>query len=137
MILTNDNEWYALKRCQNTTKSAQIQQNNMIRCLNQDVTVPQIPQSILEQSQARETISKQPGDRPIEFRIRRDGAEQTIAVTPYRDGDRTLVGLYMKDDTRTLTPADRHWFYMFIGVVENLVTLLVIWTAWRWPRLAP
>ena len=56
------------------------------------------------QSQARETISKAPGDRPIEFRIRRDGAEQTIAVTPYRDGDRTLVGMYMNDATRTLKP---------------------------------
>jgi len=56
------------------------------------------------QSQARETISKQPGDKPIEFRIRRDGAEQTIAVTPYRDGDRTLVGMYMSDAMRTLTP---------------------------------
>ena len=34
----------------------------------------------------------------------------------------------------TLTPADTAWFYRFIGGVENLVTLGVIWTAWRWPR---
>jgi hypothetical protein len=34
----------------------------------------------------------------------------------------------------TLVPADTSWFYRFIGIVENLVTLLVIWTAWRWPR---
>lgn len=35
----------------------------------------------------------------------------------------------------TLTPGDTAWFYRFIGGVENLVTLGVIWTAWRWPRL--
>jgi hypothetical protein len=33
----------------------------------------------------------------------------------------------------TLTPSGTHLFYRFIGVVENLITLLVIWTAWRWP----
>ncbi len=38
-------------------------------------------------SQVVETISKKPGDKPIEFRIRRDGAEQTIPVTPYKEGD--------------------------------------------------
>lgn len=36
----------------------------------------------------------------------------------------------------TLTPANTALFYRFIGVVENLVTLAVIWTAWRWPRTA-
>ena len=41
-------------------------------------------------SQIAPAISKKPGDKPIEFRIRRDGVEQTIAVTPYREGDRTL-----------------------------------------------
>lgn len=56
------------------------------------------------QSQAREAISKSPGDKPIEFRIRRDGAEQTIAVTPYREGDRTLVGMFMSDSTRSYKP---------------------------------
>lgn len=34
----------------------------------------------------------------------------------------------------TILPADTSWFYRYIGVVENLVTLLVIWTALRWPR---
>lgn len=33
----------------------------------------------------------------------------------------------------TILPADTSWFYRYIGVVENLVTLLLIWTAWRWP----
>lgn len=36
----------------------------------------------------------------------------------------------------TLAPASTALFYRFIGVVENIVTLAVIWTAWRWPRTA-
>jgi regulator of sigma E protease len=49
------------------------------------------------QSQVAEAISKKSGDAPIEFRVRRDGVEQTIPVTPYKDGTTTRVGLYMKD----------------------------------------
>ena len=55
-------------------------------------------------SQIAQTISKKPGDQPIEFRIRRDGVEQTIAVTPYREGDRTMVGLGPKEATRSYKP---------------------------------
>jgi hypothetical protein len=32
----------------------------------------------------------------------------------------------------TILPADTAWFYRYIAVVENAVTLLVIWTALRW-----
>jgi regulator of sigma E protease len=55
-------------------------------------------------SQVIEAISKQPGDRPIAFTIRRDGVDQTIAITPYREGDRTLIGLYMNEATRSFKP---------------------------------
>jgi Family of unknown function (DUF6326) len=34
----------------------------------------------------------------------------------------------------TILPANTPWFYRYIGVVENGVTLALIWTAWRWPR---
>ena len=34
----------------------------------------------------------------------------------------------------TILPADTSWFYRYIGIVENVVTLALIWTAWRWPR---
>lgn len=34
----------------------------------------------------------------------------------------------------TVLPAGTSWFYRYIGVVENGVTLALIWTAWRWPR---
>lgn len=33
----------------------------------------------------------------------------------------------------TILPADTSWFYRYIGIVENGVTLVLIWTAWRWP----
>ena len=36
----------------------------------------------------------------------------------------------------TILPADTHYFYRFIGVVENAVTLGVIWTALSWRREA-
>ena len=54
--------------------------------------------------QALQTISKKPGDAPIVFTIRRDGVRQDIPVTPYREGDRTLVGMYMGDTRRSFKP---------------------------------
>jgi regulator of sigma E protease len=56
-------------------------------------------------SQIAEAISKQPADKPIEFRIRRDGVEQTIPIVPYREGDRSLVGLYPSDATVSYKPS--------------------------------
>jgi regulator of sigma E protease len=55
-------------------------------------------------SQVAEAIAKKSGEQPIEFRIRRDGADQTIAVTPYKEGDATRVGIYMNEATRSFTP---------------------------------
>ena len=55
-------------------------------------------------SQAIQVISQKPGDQPIEFTVRRDGVEQKISVTPYREGDRTLVGMYMSDAMRSYEP---------------------------------
>jgi regulator of sigma E protease len=62
-------------------------------------------QRMVFQSQAIETISKKSGDQPIEFRVRRDDGEHTIAVTPYRDGNRTLVGMYMRDAMVSYRPS--------------------------------
>jgi regulator of sigma E protease len=55
-------------------------------------------------SQAIQSISQKPGDKPIVFSVRRDGVDQTITVTPYREGERTLVGMYMKDARREFKP---------------------------------
>jgi regulator of sigma E protease len=56
------------------------------------------------QSQAVRAISQKPGDKPIIFTVRRDGVEHTISITPYREGDRTLVGMYMNDAMRSFKP---------------------------------
>jgi hypothetical protein len=47
-----------------------------------------------------------------------------------------VVGLlYFGVIVWTILPADTSLFYRFIGIVENIVTLGIIWTAWRWPRV--
>lgn len=55
-------------------------------------------------SQVLQTLSQKPADRPIVFVVRRDGADQTISVVPYREGDRTLIGMYGKDATLSFKP---------------------------------
>ena len=83
-------------------------------------------------SQAIETISKKPGDKPIEFRVRRDGVEQTIPVTPYREGDRTLVGLYLSEATKSFRPTPTEAIVMSVqrniemsGLILNTLKDLV------------
>ena len=56
------------------------------------------------QAQVIEAISKKTGDQPIEFRVRRDGNELTISVTPYKEGDVPKVGMYMRDATKSFKP---------------------------------
>jgi regulator of sigma E protease len=56
-------------------------------------------------SQVLQTISAKPGDKPIVFTVRRGGADQTFSVTPYREGDRTLIGMYGRDATVSYTPS--------------------------------
>ena len=46
-------------------------------------------------SQVVEAISKKSGDKPIEFRVRRDGAEQTIAGDAVQGRRPARVGMYM------------------------------------------
>jgi regulator of sigma E protease len=55
-------------------------------------------------SQVLKTLSAKPGDKPIVFTVRRDGADHTIPVTPYREGDRTLIGMYGQDARVSYTP---------------------------------
>jgi regulator of sigma E protease len=56
-------------------------------------------------SQVLQTLSQKPADGPIVFTVRRDGVDQTIPVTPYREGDRTLIGMYGRDATVSYTPS--------------------------------
>lgn len=55
-------------------------------------------------AQVLQTLSAKPGDAPIVFTVRRDGLDQTIPVTPYREGERTLIGMYGRDATVSYTP---------------------------------
>ena len=59
---------------------------------------------MISAAQVLKAIPAKADDKPIEFRIRRDGVEQTIAVPPYKEGDRTLVGLYPGDAIRSYKP---------------------------------
>jgi regulator of sigma E protease len=54
-------------------------------------------------SQVVEAISKRPGE-PVQITVRRDGVDQTIAVTPVKQGDRDVIGIYMNEATRPFTP---------------------------------
>lgn len=36
-----------------------------------------------------------------------------------------------------LTMPGAWWFYLFLGVIEVLLSLGIVWVAWRWPRRAP
>lgn len=84
-------------------------------------------------SQIAQTVSKKPADQPIEFRIRRNGVEQAISIVPYREGDRTMVGLGPKDATRAYTPTpieavgmsvqrNIEMAGMILGTLKDLVT---------------
>jgi regulator of sigma E protease len=63
-------------------------------------------------SQVIESIAKNGADKPVEFRIRREGQDQTISVSPYREGERTLVGMFMSEATRSYKPS----FFEAIGM---------------------
>jgi regulator of sigma E protease len=84
-------------------------------------------------SQIAQSISKKPGDKPIEIRIRRDGAEQTLTMMPYREGDRTMVGLGPREATVSFKPTPMGAIVMsverniemagmILGTLKDLVT---------------
>jgi len=30
-----------------------------------------------------------------------------------------------------------HTFYVFLAILESLITLLIVWYAWKWPKKMP
>jgi len=50
-----------------------------------------------------DAVSKK-ADQPVEFTIRRNDQDQTIAVTPRKEGDTGKVGMYMLEATRSFKP---------------------------------
>lgn len=84
-------------------------------------------------SQVLQTLSKKPADKPIVFTVRRDGADQTISIVPYREGERTLIGMYGKDATVSYKPSPLEaagmsvkrnidMAGMILGTLKDLVT---------------
>ncbi len=55
-------------------------------------------------SQVSEAISKN-ADVLIQITVRRDGAEQTIAVTPVKQGDSGRIGIHIAEATRSFKPS--------------------------------
>jgi regulator of sigma E protease len=55
--------------------------------------------------QVLQTLSAKPADKPIVFTVRRDGVDHTISVMPYREGERTLIGMYGRDKTISFKPS--------------------------------
>jgi regulator of sigma E protease len=79
-----------------------------------------------------EAISKK-ADQPVQFTIRRDGQDMTIAVTPRKEGDTAKVGMYMSEATLSFKPTPiqaigmsvRRNFDMagmILGTLKDLVT---------------
>ena len=50
-----------------------------------------------------EVVSKK-AEQPVVFTVRRGGQEQTITVTPRKEGDTGKVGMYMSEAKRSFTP---------------------------------
>jgi regulator of sigma E protease len=68
-----------------------------------DVILAVDGQRMVFRSMVVEAIAKK-GAQPIEFRIRRDGAEQAISVTPRMEGDTPRIGMFMSEATRSFQP---------------------------------
>lgn len=51
-----------------------------------------------------DAISKK-ADQPVVFKVRRDGAEQSITVTPRKEGDTAKIGMYMEEATISYKPS--------------------------------
>ena len=62
-----------------------------------------VAQGMVFRTMVIEAISKK-ADQPVEFTIRRNGQDQTIAVTPRKEGDTGKVGMYMLEATRSFKP---------------------------------
>lgn len=79
-----------------------------------------------------EAITSKKGE-PVEFRLRRDGVEQSISVTPRMEGDSPRIGMFMSNATRPFTPTpieaiglsfERNWEMagQILATLRDLVT---------------
>jgi regulator of sigma E protease len=68
-----------------------------------DVILAVDGQRMVFRSMVVDIISKRP-DQPIVFKIRRDGQDQDITVTPRPEGDTAKIGMFMLEATKSYTP---------------------------------
>lgn len=68
-----------------------------------DVIVSINGQRMVFSSQVSEEISKHP-EEPITLTFRRDGVEQTLTMTPERQGSAGRIGINISDQTRAFSP---------------------------------
>jgi regulator of sigma E protease len=68
-----------------------------------DVILAVDGQRMVFRSMVVDIISKKP-DQPVVFKIRRDGQEQEITVTPRKEGDSAKIGMFMLEATKSYTP---------------------------------
>ena len=68
-----------------------------------DVFISVAGERVVFAQHVSEAISKHPG-QPIDIRIRRDGVEQTVTVTPELRGEIGMIGVTLANATRTFQP---------------------------------
>ena len=68
-----------------------------------DVIVAVNDERMVFSQDVAQAISKH-ADVPVQIRIRRNGAEQTIAVTPRREADTVRIGINIANETTTFEP---------------------------------
>jgi regulator of sigma E protease len=73
-------------------------------------------------------ISERP-EQAIVIRVRRNGVEQDITVTPYRSGDKGLIGISMSNQTTTFQPSPME--AIGLSVQRNIeMSGLILKTVW-------
>jgi regulator of sigma E protease len=68
-----------------------------------DVVLAVNGERMVTRTQFIDAISRN-GEREIELTIQRDKQELRIKATPYKEGDRGMLGLYVSEPTRSFTP---------------------------------
>jgi regulator of sigma E protease len=69
-----------------------------------DVVIAVNGERVIIGRQLSEAISRNAG-HPIELTIQRDGQEQRVSVTPEKHGDRGLIGITIKEATKSFQPS--------------------------------
>jgi regulator of sigma E protease len=93
-----------------------------------DVIVGINGQRTVFSGQVSEIVSKHP-EQPIEMLIRRAGAEQTIEVTPRKEGEIGRIGIYFREAVKSYTPGPLEAVGM--SIQRNIeMSAMILRTVW-------